>query len=59
MINFEHVLQEVINQLPNVVIDENNACCIRFDVGAETWKMFVDYNSETGECSMRIVRRDY
>ena len=59
MIDLEPVFQEIINQLPNVVIDENNACCIRFDVGTETWKMFVDYDSETGDCSMRIVRREF
>jgi hypothetical protein len=58
MIDLEPVLQEVINQLPNIVIDENNSCCIRFDVGIDTWKLFVNYNSETGECSIQVKKRD-
>lgn len=58
MIDLEPLLQELANQLQNVVLDENNACCIRFNVGEETWKVFVEVDTPTEKVSIWVRRRD-
>ena len=53
------LLQELTNQLPNIVLDDNCAYCIRFQVGEETWKLHVEADNLTNEViSLLVKRRD-
>jgi membrane protein implicated in regulation of membrane protease activity len=59
MIDLNTVLDELAIQLSNIELTNSVEQTVRFNVGDETWKYRIEYDSETGDCVLVVKRREF